>query len=224
MREAGACLDIPYDTSSWRVWKRNLVNRFLGKQRGANNWSGFARDTDRSAVYFGTGSPSYDHWGGNRIGQNLFANCIVALDVETGKRLWPYQAVHHDLWDYDLLCSPTLVTLQKNGVEIEALAQPTKMGHLIVLDRDNGISIFPIEEKEVPQSDIPGEVSWPTQLFPIPSLVYAQQNFSEEDVTRLNPSATAEVLDKIRDMSIGPLFTQPSLKPQIMLPQSNGGS
>ncbi len=204
-----------YETWSPDSWKKN---------GGANSWSGFSLDSKRGFVFFGTGSPSYDHWGGNRVGQNLFGNCVMALNAETGQRVWHFQAVHHDLWDYDLPCAPTLVTLTKDGKEIEAVAQPTKMGHLFVLDRDTGAPIFPVTEKTVPQSDIPGEVSWPTQPFPIPALQYARQGFNDEDITDLNPEATKYVTDTTKDMLKGALFIPPSLKPVIMFPQFNGGS
>jgi quinoprotein glucose dehydrogenase len=191
---------------------------------GANNWSSFTLDSERGIVYFGTGSPSYDHWGGNRIGDNLFGNCIMALNAETGERVWHFQVVHHDLWDFDIPCAPTLVTLEKEGQKIDALAQPTKMGHLFVLNRENGQPVFPVTEKDVPVSSVPGEKSSPTQPFPIPSLAYAQQNFNENDITDLNEEATASVVENLKDISPAKLFTPPGLVPTVMLPQFNGGS
>mgnify|MGYP003672736239 CR=1 FL=1 len=204
-----------YETWSPDSWETN---------GGANNWSNFTLDSERGMVFFGTGSPSYDHWGGNRIGDNLFGNCIMALNAETGERVWHYQVVHHDLWDYDIPCAPTLVTLIKDGREIDALAQPTKMGHLFVLDRETGEPIFPIEEKRVPRSKIPGEESAPTQPFPHPSLVYAQQGFGPEDITDLNPVATEFVKDTVQKMAMGGLFTPPDSEHLLILPQFNGGS
>jgi len=204
-----------YETWSPDSWKTN---------GGANSWGGFTLDSDRGIVFFGTGSPSYDHWGGNRIGQNLFGNCIMALNAETGERLWHYQVVHHDLWDYDIPCAPTLVTLVRDGKPIDAVAQPTKMGHLFVLNRETGEPIFPIEEQTVEVSDIPGEVSWPTQPFPISTLRYAQQGFNDQDISDLNAEATQFVKDTIRNMKKGSLFIPPSFTPVIMFPQFNGGS
>ena len=204
-----------YETWSPDSWKTN---------GGANSWGGFTLDLKRGVVYFGTGSPSYDHWGGNRIGQNLFGNCVMALNAETGQHVWHFQVVHHDLWDFDIPCAPTLVTLVKDGKEIEAVAQPTKMGHLFVLNRDTGVPIFPVEERTVPRSEIPGEESWPTQPFPVSSLIYARQVFTESEITDLNPDATRYVQDTIRNMTKGNVFTPPSLKPVVMLPQFNGGS
>lgn len=191
---------------------------------GANNWSNFTLDSERGLVFFGTGSPSYDHWGGNRIGDNLFGNCIMALNAETGERAWHFQVVHHDLWDYDVPCAPTLVTLIKDGQEIAALAQPTKMGHLFVLNRDTGEPIFPVEERPVPKSELPGEISAPTQPFPIPSFIYAQQGFGTDEITDLDPQATDFVKETVPNMSTGGIFTPPSIKPLIILPQFNGGS
>lgn len=191
---------------------------------GANNWSNFTLDSKRGIVYFGTGSPSYDHWGGNRLGDNLFGNCIMALDAETGKRIWHYQVVHHDLWDFDIPCAPTLVTVEKDGQKIDALAQPTKMGHLFVLDRANGQPIFPVTEREVPASNIPGEKSSPTQPYPQQSLVYSQQDFTENDVTDLNEEATTFVAETLKRISPAKMFTPPGLQPIVMLPQFNGGS
>ena len=204
-----------YKTWSSDSWKMN---------GGANNWGNFTLDSERGLVFFGTGSPSYDHWGGDRIGDNLFGNCIVALNAETGERVWHFQVVHHDLWDYDIPCAPTLVTLIKDGQEIDALAQPTKMGHLFVLDRDTGEPIFPIEEKSVPKSDIPGEVSAPTQPFPMPSLVYAQQGFGMDQITDLNTEANDFVKESVQNMVMGDIFTPPGIKPLVILPQFNGGS
>jgi len=204
-----------YETWSPDSWKTN---------GGANSWGGFTLDLNRGIVYFGTGSPSYDHWGGNRIGQNLFGNCVMALNAETGEYVWHFQVVHHDLWDFDIPCAPTLVTLVKDGKEIDALAQPTKMGHLFVLDRDTGEPVFPVDEHSVPTSAIPGEQSWPTQPFPPTSLIYARQTFTDDDITDLNPAATHYVQDTIRNMIRGGVFTPPSLRPVVMLPQFNGGS
>ena len=152
----------------------------------------------------GTGSATYDHWGGNRVGDNLFANCVLALDAETGKRLWHYQTVRHDLWDYDLPTPPTLITLVKNGEEIDAVAQPSKMGHLFVLDRETGEPIWGVEERPVPISEIPGEYTAPTQPFPIKPAAYTDQDFTLDDVTDLNPEAKAYVLEQLKDFKLDP--------------------
>ncbi len=194
------------------------------KTGGTNAWGGFTLDTERGMVFCGTGSPSYDHWGGDRIGQNLFGNCILALNAATGERIWHYQVVHHDLWDYDIACPPNLVTLEKDGALIDAVAQATKMGHLFVLDRLTGVPVYPVEELPVPQSEIPGEKSWPTQPFPPQAFRYAKQHFDLEDVTDINPEATANIKEQIKDWRLGDIFLPPGEQASAMLPQFNGGT
>ncbi len=195
------------------------------KVGSANCWGGLSLDLERGWVIFGTGSPAYDHYGGNRIGQNLYGNCVVALEAATGAYRWHYQVVHHDLWDYDIPCQPNLVTLKRNGEEIDAVAQSTKMGHLFVLDRETGKPLFPVEERPVPASTIPGEVSWPTQPFPLKPPPFAKQRFTLEDVTDLNPAATAAVTQFIeeKNMWLGEVFLPPDLRPSVVMPQFNGG-
>lgn len=204
-----------YDT-----WPANAY-QFKG---GANAWGGLTLDEKRGIVFCGTGSASYDHWGGDRVGQNLFANCVLALNAKTGDRLWHYQVVHHDIWDYDIPCPPNLVQVKKGSRMIDAVAQPTKLGHLFILDRLSGEPIFPIEEKPVPKSAIPGEVSWPTQPFPPSSLRYAQQRFTAEQATDRTPEAKAYILNKLKPMETGDPFLPPSFTGAVTLPQFNGGS
>ncbi|PHN08187.1 outer membrane protein assembly factor BamB family protein [Flavilitoribacter nigricans] len=204
-----------YDTWSEDSWQH------IG---GANAWGGFTLDQERGMVFCGTGSAAYDHWGGNRLGENLFANCILALDAATGERIWHYQVVHHDIWDYDIPCPPNLVQVEKDGRLIDAVAQPTKMGHLFVLDRQTGEPIFPVEEVPVPVSDIPGEVSWPTQPFPPVGLRYTEQRFTHDNVTRRTPEATAFVRARLDSMDTGDIFLPPSERGAVTLPQFNGGT
>ena len=191
---------------------------------GANSWSGITMDESRSVVYCGTGSAAYDHWGGNRIGQNLYANCVLALDAGSGEKIWHYQVVHHDIWDYDIPCAPNLVQVKKNGKLIDAVAQPTKMGHLFILDRDTGEPIFPVEEVPVPASEIPGELAWPTQPMPPKSLRYTRQGFYPEEVTDLNEQARVYVQDLIAGMAYGDIFRPPSTDSALIMPQFNGGT
>ena len=204
-----------YETWPEDAWQR------IG---GANPWGGFTLDEKRGIVFCGTGSAAYDHWGGNRIGANLFANCILALDAATGERKWHYQVVHHDIWDYDIPCPPNLVQVEKDGKLIDAIAQPTKMGHLFVLNRETGEPIFPVEEVPVPPSEIPGEETWPTQPFPPSSLRYAQQRFTEAEVTDISPEATAFVKEWLKGMDTGDIFLPPSFRGAVTLPQFNGGT
>lgn len=191
---------------------------------GANVWGGFTLDEDRGIVYGGTGSSTYDHYGGNRHGANLFANCILAINARTGEKIWHYQVVHHDIWDYDLPCPPNLVQVSRGDQLIDALAQPTKMGHLFVLDRETGQPLFPVEELPVPQSTIPGEATWPTQPFPPVGLRYAGQHFDESNVTSINAMSADSVRSRLGQMVTGNIFLPPGLKPSVVLPQFNGGT
>ena len=206
--------ELGYDTWSSNSWKT------VG---GANCWGGMTLDPARGWVFCGTGSPSYDHWGGNRIGQNLFGNCVLALRADTGERVWHFQVVHHDLWDFDIPCPPNLVTIERAGRRVDAVAQVTKMGHLFVLDRQTGQPLFPVEERPVPGSEIPGEQSWPTQPFPVKPPAFAQQRLTEAEVTDVNPRARAAVLEQLGTMRTGDTFLPPGVKRSVMLPQFNGG-
>ncbi|MBI1178296.1 PQQ-binding-like beta-propeller repeat protein [bacterium] len=193
------------------------------KVGSANVWNGFTLDAERGIVFMGTGSAAYDSWGGNRIGQDWFANCTLALDANTGKRLWHFQAVHHDLQDYDLSTPPVLARLERDGKIIDCVVQPTKMGHLFVLDRVTGEPLFPIEELPVPQSDMPGEQSWPTQPFPPKEFRLAKQGFTTNDVTDLNPAAHEFALNELKRIRPAPIFTASGFVPHGVLPQFNGG-
>ncbi len=191
---------------------------------GANCWAGFALDQKRGLVFAGTGSPAYDHYGGNRPGQNLFANCVLALRARTGERVWHFQVVHHDLWDYDIASPPNLVTVLRDGHPVDAVAQATKVGHLFLFDRETGEPLFPVEERPVPASDIPGEKSWPTQPFPLRPPAYAKQEFTAGEATDISPTANQQVRERLREMRTGGVFIPPGLKPSVALPQFNGGT
>lgn len=190
---------------------------------GGNAWGGLTLDVARGLVFAGTGSASYDHFGGNRLGANLYANCVLALDAATGKRRWHFQTLHHDLWDYDLACPPTLITLTNAGRRLDAVAQPTKTGFLFLLDRVTGEPVHPVEERPVPRSTIPGEQSWPTQPFPVKPPPIAKQGFTEDDITDLSPAATAAIRERLKTIRPAPLFQPPGLIPTVVLPQFNGG-
>ena len=150
---------------------------------GTNNWSGLALDDKRGAVYFGTGSPSSDFYGGDRAGMNLFSDCVVALDAATGKLKWYYQTIHHDLWDRDIPCPPNLATIRHDGRVIDVVVQVTKDGNVFVLDRDSGKSVFPVEERPVAVNGLPGEHPWPVQNFPVKPLPLCLQTISDSDIT-----------------------------------------
>ena len=204
-----------YDTWPPDAWQR------IG---GANAWAGFTLDEARGIVFCGTGSPTYDHWGGNRIGANLFGNCVLALDAATGKRVWHFQAVHHDIWDYDIACPPNLVQVEKDGRLIDAVAQPTKMGHLFILDRESGNPLFPVREVAVLPSDIPGEESWPTQPFPPAALRYAQQRLTADEVSQRSPAIADSIRRRLAEIRTGDIFLPPSFEGSVTLPQFNGGT
>lgn len=151
----------------------------------ANNWAGMSVDRKRGIIYVPTGSAGYDFYGGNRKGQNLFANCLLALDARTGKRLWHFQTTHHDIWDRDMPAPPNLMTIKQNGKRIDVVAQVTKQGYVFVFDRVTGKPIFPIKEVPVPKSDLEGESAWPTQPIPTKPAPFARQSntLTEKDIS-----------------------------------------
>lgn len=191
---------------------------------GANCWGGMSVDEKRGAVYVATGSPTFDFFGSDRHGQNLFGNCVVALEARTGRRLWHFQTVHHDLWDYDLPCPPVLVTLRQGGRTRDAVAQVGKTGFVYVLDRDSGQPVFPIEERPVPSSDLEGEAAWPTQPFPLKPPAFTRQRMTEADVTDLTPSARADVLARFRQARSTGIFAPPCRQGSIVFPGFHGGA
>src|SRR5437016_7727610 len=150
---------------------------------GANDWAGMSVDEERGLVFAATGSAAFDFYGANRIGDNLFANCVIALKAETGERVWHFQAVRHDVWDRDFPAAPTLVKVKREGRLVDALAQITKSGHVFVLDRGNGKPLFPVESRGVPGSDVDGESLAKTQLLPLKPPPFARQIFDDNLVT-----------------------------------------
>ena len=209
-----------YDTWPKETYKNTDVG-------GANNWAGMAVDRPRGIVYVPTGSAAFDFYGGNRKGQNLFANCLLALDARTGKRLWHFQAVHHDIWDRDFPAPPNLLTLTQTGPDgrprqVDAVAQVTKSGHVFVFDRATGKPLFPIVETPMPRSDVPGETTWPTQPMPQKPAPFARQNFTERD---LNPYSDERdsLLAKFRRSRRG-TFQPLSKQGSFIFPGLDGGA
>jgi quinoprotein glucose dehydrogenase len=190
---------------------------------GANCWAGMAVDAARGLVFIPTGSAAFDFWGGNRIGQNLFANCLLALDARTGERRWHFQFVHHDLWDRDLPAPPTLLTVSRNGQPIDAVAQTTKSGHVFLFNRDTGEPLFPIREIPVPPSDLEGESAWPTQPLPLKPAPFARQLFTYDQITDLTPESHRLVLDRFSKIRPSAPFVPPSTQGTIMFPGFDGG-
>ena len=206
-----------YDT-----WPKDAY-KYVG---GTNTWGEITVDAARGIAYFPTGSPTYDYYGADRPGANLFGTALVALDARTGKRLWHFQMVHHDLWDYDNCAAPQLTTIRRGGKTIDVVAQAGKTGFLYVFDRVTGQPIWPIEERPVPKSDIPGEQAWPTQPFPTAPPPFASQSLSPDDVNPyvLSPAEQDEWRKRIANARNQGLFTPPALIDTIAIPGANGGA
>jgi quinoprotein glucose dehydrogenase len=192
---------------------------------GVHNWSEMTVDEGNGIVFVPFGTARYDFFGGNRAGDNLYANSLVAIDARNGRRLWHQQLVHHDLWDYDLPQAPKLLTIRDGRRAREVVAQATKHGFLFVFDRKSGEPVWPIEERPVPQSDVPGEHTSPTQPFPTKPAPFARQSFTERDINPYLPEAEKEVLrQKLRNSRNEGLFTPPSFVGTIGMPGHNGGA
>jgi quinoprotein glucose dehydrogenase len=191
---------------------------------GANAWGGLSVDTDRGLVFAGLGSAAFDFYGGDRHGDNLFANCTIALDAATGKRAWHYQTLRHDLWDHDLPAYPNLVTVVRDGKKIDAVAQVTKTGYLFLFDRVTGQPLFEIEDRPVPVSDVPGERASATQPVPVKPPPFAAQSLDESNVTDIGPTNRASVLERLRKIRGGPAFNPPSAIGTVVIPGYHGGA
>ena len=189
---------------------------------GLMPWCGQSLDEKRGIVYVATKTAEPDFYGGRRHGANLFANCVLALNAATGKRIWHFQIVHHDLLDKDLPCPPVLVTVTHKGKKIDAVAQGTKHGLLFVFNRETGEPLWPIEERPVPASDLEGEKAWPTQPFPTKPPPLMRQKYTEADASNISPQTHQLTLDRIKaSPNFGP-FPAPSLKETVMFPGFDG--
>lgn len=205
-----------YDTWPPDAWKT------IG---AANVWTNMSIDEDRGIIYVPTGAPSYHFYGANRAGDNLFANSLVALNARTGERLWHFQAIHHDIWDYDLAMAPKLLTVEREGNKIDAVALAGKHGFLFVFDRETGEPVFPIEERPVPESDVPGEQISPTQPFPVDIAPFARQSLSANDLSPYaDPQETSALAARIRAARNEGIFTPPALQGSVSAPGSRGGA
>ena len=195
------------------------------RQGGANSWAGVTLDVERGIAFLPTGSATPDFWGGERHGDNLFANSLLALDAATGERLWHYQIVHHDLWDRDLPAPPNLVRFERDGRVIDAVTQTTKAGLLFVFDRETGEPVFPIEERSVQANLVEGEQASPTQPFPTAPPPFTRQGF---DVSQLDPGRGADFVAaqtaRLAGMRMGENFIPPSLEGSVMFPGFDGGA
>ncbi len=193
------------------------------KVGGTNNWAGMSLDAERGWLFASTGSPAFDYWGGDRKGQNLFGNCVLALDCETGKRHWHYQIVHHDVWDYDLPAQPALIKVRRNGRTIDAVAQVTKQGFIFVFDRDTGQPIYGVREMVIPRSKVPGEELWPTQPVPLKPPPVNRINFSRDQMSDIDEETHREMLELWDNSDAGMIFEPPSTRGTIVHPGFRGG-
>jgi glucose dehydrogenase len=195
------------------------------KVGGANVWGELSLDEKRGIVYAPTASAKYNFYGADRTGANLFADCLLALDARTGKRLWHFQMVHHDIWDYDDATAPKLLTVRHDGKPLDAVAQVSKQGFVWVFDRVTGKPLWPIEERPVPRSDMPGETTSPTQPFPVKPPPFARQKFTVDDLNpHLSPEDRARFRDDILSARNEGLFTPPGRRATIQMPGNNGGA
>jgi quinoprotein glucose dehydrogenase len=203
-----------YDTWPPEAW------RIAG---GANAWSGVVVDPTLAMVFAATGSASFDFYGANRAGNDLFADCVLALDARTGRRIWHFQGLHHDVWDLDFPAAPNLVTVRRHGRAVDAVAQVTKTGYVFVLDRKTGVPLFPIEERPVPATTIDGEVLSRTQPVPVAPPPFTRGGPTESMLTTRTPEAHAAVLEQFRTLKAG-RFTPPSREGTIIFPGVDGGA
>ena len=190
---------------------------------GANCWAGMSLDEERGIVYIPTGSASFDFWGGNRKGQNLFSNCVLALNAATGERIWHFQTVYHDIWDRDLPAPPNLVKVTHDGKEKDAVAQITKSGFVFLLDRETGEPLFPVEERPVPPSDLKGEEAWPVQPFPVRPPPFSPQVLTTDNITDISPESREHVSEVLKNVRTGEPYIPPSLEGTIIFPGFDGG-
>ncbi|HTP88411.1 MAG TPA: PQQ-binding-like beta-propeller repeat protein [Bryobacteraceae bacterium] len=204
-----------YDTWPKDAWK------YSGS---ANTWTGMALDEKRGLVFAPTGSAAFDFYGANRAGDNLFANCILALKAETGERVWHFQAVHHDIWDRDYPSPPSLVALHRNGRTVDAVALTSKQGMMYVFDRETGEPLYPIGERAYPASDLDGEITAETQPYPVEPAPFARQLLTADMLTERTPAAHQAVLEQFQKLRSGGQFVPGSERGTIVFPGFDGGA
>ena len=191
----------------------------------ANNWAGMSLDSERGILYVPTGSAVFDFYGGDRVGDDLYANCLLALKAKTGERIWHFQGVHHDIWDRDFPSAPVLLTLQRNGKDVDAVAQTTKQGFVYVFDRSTGAPLFPVEDRKYPASTVPGEVAATEQPLPILPAPFSRQSLTEELLTNRTPEAHRWAVEKFRTFRSGGQFVPFSVgKDTVVFPGFDGGA
>lgn len=212
---------IPTDPSdpARRTWKGDSADR----TGAANAWAVISADAERDLVFVPTSSPSPDYYGGERIGANVYANSVVALRASTGKVVWHFQVVHHDLWDYDVAAQPLLLNVSLDGREFPAVAVATKMGHLFLLDRETGKPLHPVEERAVPRSTVPGEEAWPTQPFPTFPASLGPRKLTADEAWGVTAEDRDSCAARMKPLRSDGVFTPPSLEGTIVFPSNAGG-
>lgn len=205
------------------TWEDTTAWKYIG---GANTWSGFALDEKRGIVFAPTGSAAYDFYGGKRKGANLFTDCLLALDASTGRRIWHFQFVHHDLWDKDLPTPPALITINKDGKKIDAVAQPTKNGMVYVFERETGKPVFEINEVPFDTvSELEGEQVWPTQPIPVKPAPFVRQTLTANDINPYMPdSSRQKIIELMKGYRYGKMNIPPGKKPALVFPGYDGGA
>lgn len=214
---------IPYPGEpGYETWEDTTAYKRLGS---ANSWCGFSLDKKRGILFAATGNPTNDFYGGDRLGDGLYGNCILAIEATTGKLLWHFQTVHHDVWDMDISSPPVLFTLNKNGKKTDAIAQTTKTGLIFVLDRETGKPLYPVEELPVPIKDlVEGEKLSPTQPFPVLPKPFVRHHLTENDLnTLVDDSSYQDILKRFRYYRHEGIYTPPTEKGTIIFPGYDGG-
>ena len=197
----------------------------------AGVWAPMAADPELGLVYLPVEAPTSDMYGGHRHGENLYGNSVVALNAKTGERVWHFQQIHHDIWDWDNPTSPILLDVTVDGRPVKAVVQLTKQAFAYAFNRETGEPLWPIEERPVPQTDVPGEWTSPTQPFPTKPAAYDRQGFTEDDLVDFTPEIKAAALEAVKDLRLGPMFNPPSLRDAadgtrgtLLLPNFGGGT
>ncbi|CAL1516778.1 PQQ-binding-like beta-propeller repeat protein [Chitinophaga sp. MM2321] len=214
---------VPYPgEAGYETWEDTTAYKFMGS---TNSWAGFSLDEKRGILFAPTGNPTNDFYGGHRLGKGLYGNCLLALDAATGKLLWHFQTVHHDVWDRDVPTPPALITVVRDGKKIDAVAQSTKSGYIFMFERETGKEIFPIEEVPVPtDTRLQQEVLWPTQPVPTLPKPFVRQNFKESDLnTLVSDSSFADIKRRFNSYRTDHMFAPPSVEGTLIFPGYDGG-
>ena len=207
VRTGKTALDVQHHSAAGRVRQRHVGERIVGGQRQHRRVDAdHRRRGTRASSYLPVEDPTSDFYGGHRPGNNLFGDSLVCVDLKTGQRKWHFQVVHHPIWDYDMSSAPLLADITVNGRAIKAVALPSKEAFLYVFDRVTGQPVWPIEERPVPQSDVPGEKTSPTQPFPTKPPAYARQAVTVDELIDFTPALRAEALEAVKRYRMGPMF------------------